>query len=786
MLSWLRRSKPASTPATSTNPPPPHRDRSSEGGADSEALRTLGNGLLKQGLVEQAMHSYRRAVELDPGNLGAWVNLGFVLNDRQEFVQAKSALQRAVELDPNSDDALYLLGIADLALGEEAAAMASFGSALAVRPDFEPCRRDLCLVHVQRGDHEAARQEAALGLAVDPRAAELHLIMGNLHRHAGELGQAITSFRTALSLQPNTAHAHANLGEALQQQGDLPEALACYQRALQLEPQMVGALLNMGLLLYRQGDLAAAVRIFQDALAVAPDHVETLSNLGAALTALHRLPEACEVLNKALCLAPTHVGSHINLGVALWERSDLDAAQASYRRALTLSPDHSAAHGNLGTVLQELGEHDAAIASYRSALSIEPDYADAQNNLLFTLNYHPDKSAQEIYAAYREYDERMGLPLRSTRRKHTNTRDATRRLKVGYVSPDFRKHSVRHFLEPLLAHHDKRLVEVFAYAELSVQDDITARYRRLVDHWVPTVGLSDEALAERIRSDGIDILIDLAGHTAKNRLGVFARKPAPVSMSWLGFNYTTGLSAIDYFLSDGASAPEGCEDLFAEQPWRLATPGYAYRPAEGMGPVSGLPAHDTGFVTFGTLTRSVRINHRSVRVWSQILHRVPRARLVVDSKNYQDEGMRSALLNKFSAHGIGPERLQIGFHSPPWDVLRGMDIGLDCFPHNSGTTLFESLFMGVPYVTLAGRPSVGRLGSSILQGVGHPEWTARSEDEYVELAVALAGDLPKLAALRAGLRAQMQASALMDEPGFARKVEAAYREMFSRWAAGSA
>jgi predicted O-linked N-acetylglucosamine transferase (SPINDLY family) len=433
-----------------------------------------------------------------------------------------------------------------------------------------------------------------------------------------------------------------------------------------------------------------------------------------------------------------------------------------------------------------MGEHDAAIECFQRALALKPDCPIAHYNLLFTLNYHPDKSAQEIFAAYREYDERVGVPLRSTWREHANSRDATKQLKVGYVSPDFRRHSVRHFLEPLLAHHDKRLVEVFSYAELSVEDDVTARYRRLVDHWVPSVGLSDEALAERIRADGIDILVDLAGHTAKNRLGVFARKPAPVSMSWLGFGYTTGLSAIDYMLTDGASAPEGSEDLFAEQPWRLATPGYAYRPAEGMGHVSALPAQERGFVTFGTLTRSVRINHRSIRVWSQILQRVPGSRLVVDSKNYQDEGMSSALLNKFSAHGIGPERLQIGFHSPPWDVLRGMDIGLDCFPHNSGTTLFESLFMGVPYVTLAGRPSVGRLGSSILHGAGHPEWIANSEDEYIDIAVALAGDLPKLAQLRAGLRAQMQASALMDEHGFARKVEAAYRQMFSRWAAGSA
>ena len=298
--------------------------------------------------------------------------------------------------------------------------------------------------------------------------------------------------------------------------------------------------------------------------------------------------------------------------------------------------------------------------------------------------------------------------------------------------------------------------------------------------------MSDEALAEQIRADGIDILVDLAGHTKGNRLLVFARKPAPVSVSWLGYGYTTGVSAIDYLLTDEASAPAGSEHLFAEAPWRLATPGYVYRPAEGMGEVSPLPALQHGQVTLGTLTRSVRINHRVVRVWAEILKRLPEARLVIDSRNYQSSEMQDALAARFAAHGIGRERLDIGFRSPPWDVLRSMDIGLDCFPHNSGTTLFESLYLGVPFVTLAGRPSVGRLGSSILEGVGHPEWIARSEEEYIEQAVALASDLPKLAGIRAKLRQEMQASPLMDEAGFARKVEDAYREMFKRWADGAA
>ncbi|NEV65427.1 glycosyltransferase, partial [Thiorhodococcus minor] len=284
-------------------------------------------------------------------------------------------------------------------------------------------------------------------------------------------------------------------------------------------------------------------------------------------------------------------------------------------------------------------------------------------------------------------------------------------------------------------------------------------------HWVDTRGLSDAALAERIRADAVDILIDLGGHTANNRLGVFARKPAPVSVSWMGYGYTTGLSAIDYFLSDAIMAPAGSEHLFAEQVWRLSAPAGVYRPRAGMGEVSALPALERGYVTFGTLSRGVRINHRVVRAWSALLARLPGSRLVVDSKDFVSEPAQRGLRERFAAHGIGAERLEIGYHSPPWEVLRGLDIGLDCFPHNSGTTLLESLYLGVPFITLAGRPSVGRAGATVLHGVGHPEWVADSEEQYVDKALDLASDLGRLASIRAGLRDALESGPWCDEAG---------------------
>lgn len=584
---------------------------------------------------------------------------------------------------------------------------------------------------------------------IDHRGAECAALIekGHAAESHGDLLSAETHYRHAIAVDTKSAAGHMNLGNALNARGMRKEALQHYERAVEMDPNHASANYNLGLALLGIGEARRAEPLFR-----------------AAVNLRQPFPQAW-----------------VGLALAQEAHGALAAAVESYRAALRQTPDFAEGYSNLGCALQEMGEHDAAIENLVRSIELDPGYSDAQNNLLFTLNYHPDKDANDIFSAYRAYDERFGQPLRNVWQEHLNTADSSRRLKVGYVSPDFRMHTVRHFLEPLLANHNKGKFEIFGYAELESEDAMTARYRAYLDHWIPTVGLDDEALAGRIRSDGIDILVDLAGHTSKNRLGTFARKPAPVSLSWLGFGYTTGLSAIDYLLTDEASAPVGSEELFSEQPWRLAAPAFAYRPAEGMGDVSELPALKNGTVTFGTLTRAVRINRHTVAAWSQVLRQVPGSRLVIDSVTFRDESVRARLISDFASHGIDPQRLAIGYHSPPWDVLRGIDIGLDCFPHNSGTTLFETLYMGLPYVTLAGRPSVGRLGSSILMGVGHPEWIARTEDEYVELAVALASDLPRLAALRAGLRTEMQASPLMDEPGFAHKVEAAYREMFRRW-----
>lgn len=603
------------------------------------------------------------------------------------------------------------------------------------------------LVYHQSGRLADAEALYRRVLAAEPRHADSVHLLGVIAFQMGQVVAAVDLIGKAIRIKGNVASYYSNLGNALQQLGRFDEALAAYDAALRIKP----------------------------------DFVEALSNRGNALKELGRLADALASLDSALRLRPNYAEGISNRGNVLQELGRLDEALASFDISLRLNPNFAEALFNRGNALKDLGRLDDALVSYEAALRIKPDYAAAFHNLLFALNYHPDKTAEEINAAYAEYDRRFGAPHRIAPRRYGNAPAAGRRLKIGYVSPDFRQHSSRFFLEPLVANHDRAAFELFAYAALGKEDAVTERYKGYFENWIPTTGIDDDALCARIRADKIDILVDLAGHTAKNRLGVFARKPAPVSVSWLGYASTTGLRSIDYLLIDPVSAPPGSEPLFAETPWRLETPAYVFRPAEGMGPEGELPALRRGFVTFGTLTRAVRINGHTVRVWAQILKAVPQSRLTIDSFSFGDAKACEALAARFAAEGIARERLDIGYHSPPWDVLRSIDIGLDCFPHNSGVTLFETLYMGVPYVTLAGRPSVGLIGSSILEGVGHPEWIARSEDEYLDIAVRLARDLSTLARIRSKLRAEMESRPIMDERGFAARVEVAYRQMFEKW-----
>lgn len=574
--------------------------------------------------------------------------------------------------------------------------------------------------------------------------------------------------------------AQANKMQELMRQGAFLQAEPLARKLTQISPAFIDAWEVLVACLFNTNQLddalAAALRMTQ----MAPADYRTFVLLGICLARVDRTSEAINTTRRAVELAPHKAHAHSALGDALNAERRYNESKLAHEDALQREPMHRKSLLNLCKVLIDAGDIVAAEHAARNAVNAFPDSATAYSNLLFAANYSPHRTAESLFHVYQECDRQLFQPLRAKWRPHGNPRHTDRKLKIGYVSPDFRKHSANGFVELLFSHHDRNAFELTAYAELVTEDEVTARFKIYFDHWVPTSKLTDADLAEQIRADGIDILIDLAGHTQGNRLGVFARKPAPVSLTWMGYGYTTGMSAIDYIVMDDAMAPAGSDTLFAEKVWRLTT-SCAYRPNSGMGEVSELPALTGQTITFGTLSRAIRINYRTIRTWAAILQRVPNARLVVDSGSYRDTVMCDALAAQFAAHGISRDRLEIGYHSPPWDVMRQIDIGLDCFPHNSGTTLVEFIYMGVPYLTLADRPSVGRLGSSILKSVGHPELICHTEEEYVDKAVALASDLPALARIRENLRQAMHDSVLMDEAGFTQEFETGLKKMYTQW-----
>lgn len=749
--------------------------------AASQALQ-VGIEHHQAGRLPQAEALYRQILETAPEHADALHYSGLIAFQSGASQTAIELIGRALAINPEDAFAHCNMGNALLELKRPDDALICFDHALRLKPDFtEACyNRGGALLDLERYDEAVDCNDRVIQLKPDLAAA--HINKGKALLELERYEEALVCNQRALQLRPGDALTHNNLGKVLQAMERFDEAITSYRNALSCCPGDAEAHNHLGSVFHCKGEFDAAIDSYRTALAWKPDFAEAYNNLGLALQHQGKLADAMSCYRSALSHKPDYVKAHCNLGSIFQAQGELDAAIDSYRKALALRADFAEAYSNLGFALQAQGKLDEALDCARQALRIKPDYVEAHSNLLFGLNYHPELSAEAIFAEYRRWNEQHARPLRQNR-PYANQRDPMSKVRIGYVSPDLRRHSARHFIEPLLARHDKTRFEVFAYAQVPIEDDVSARFKTYVDRWRNTCGISDAEMDAQIRSDGIDILVDLAGHTYGNRLLVFARKPAPIQVSWLGYGYTTGLDAIDYLLADREFAPPGNDPLFSEKLVRLPR-WTAYRPQEDIGETTPLPAQKTGSISFGSLSRTVRINHRVIRTWAAILQRVPGSRLIVNSGDLRSAGMRANIRERFAECGITAERLELGYQSPPWDVLGKIDIGLDCFPHNSGTTLFENLYLGIPFITLADRPSVGRIGATILTAVGHPEWIAASEQEYIEKAMALAADIGKLAVLRAGLRSEMAASSLMDEKALACSIEEAYLTMWRRWCEG--
>ena len=625
---------------------------------------------------------------------------------------------------------------------------------------------------------------------------------------AGEVAQRMTS------AYPADAFGWKALGAALWQQGRLEDALDPMLRAVELAPNDVDAINNLGAAVDDYGLTAHAERLYRRALAIAPEHVETLNNLGDHLCQRSRFEEARRILEHALTVLPDYAKAHNNLGCvlraigatdlaldhlhraleiepdypqalinlanALQDKNQLTAAERALRRALELCPNDALALNNLGNVLTLIGRAEEAESALRRALALKPDYLDAYSNLLFTLNYSDRGTPQQRLAEARAYGERIARRANAYTSWRVEERPA--KLRIGLVSGDLRSHPVGFFLAAVLDHLSRLDVELFAYPTQAREDALTDRLRQSCRAWHPLYGLADADAAQLIHNDAIHVLIDLAGHTAGNRLPVFAYKPAPVQVSWLGYFATTGVAQIDYLLADPTGVPEEDHGQFTEAIRYLPDTRLCFSVPDLDIEINELPAIKNGHITFGSFQNLAKANDRVLAVWARIMAALPDSTLRWQCKQFGDAEIVDATLARLERHGIARARVALRAATTRDAYLAAhhdIDLILDTFPYTGGTTTCEALWMGVPTLTLRGNNMLSRQGASLLKAAGLPEWIANSIDDYTMKASSHARRLEQLGILRSRLRDQIKGSPLFDAKRFARRLAEVSRGMWS-------
>ena len=678
----------------------------------------------------------------------------------------------------------------------------------------------LCaLAAAQTGRRELALELLQRSIAGNPAEASTHAHLGELLATSGRSEEAVTCYERALARLPGDADVMRNLGVALRQLHRHEEARGWFERAVACQPDFVLAHHSLGLLLVHLGKGDEALGAFERTVQLGPEFVPGLKNLAAMLVARRRTAEARPLLERALALDPNDADTHNNYGTLVGERSETETALRHFARAVELRPTNHVALDNLGSTLRKVGRNQEARECLERAVALQPGYASAWNNLgslyrhlgrydegmecnrkavaadptsavfhsdlVLATYYHPGSGTQGVRAELERWNARHIAPLAGRRQPHTNDRNPERPLRVGYVSSDFCVHVTSSFTVALLEAQRSERVETHGYASVPKPDEVTRRLRRAADAWHDVLALSDAEMAEQVRADRIDILVDLSMHTARSRLVAFGYKPAPVQVTWLAFAGSTGVESMDYRLTDWQMDPADADESWSvELPVRLPDVWCCYKAPGETPPVAPLPAMRNGFVTFGSLNNFVKVNAPTLRRWALALRAVPRSRLLMLA---EEEEARAWTLSVLGAEGIDAERVEFVGRQDYQGYLHTfdrIDVGLDPLPFNGMTTTCDGLWMGVPVLSLPGEMPASRAGLSLMHVVGLGAWVARDEEEYARKAVELTANPAKLWRLRTGLRRRMEASALCDAGRFARNVEAAYRGMWRRWCEG--
>jgi protein O-GlcNAc transferase len=655
-------------------------------------------------------------------------------------------------------------------------------------------------------------------LKIFPKDPEIHNNLGVMLQKIGKIEEAELSFREAISLKSNYAEAYGNLGNAIIELGKLEEAEILCRKAISIKSDYAEGHNNLGITLQRMFKLEQAADSYKKAISLKPDYAEAYSNLGNTMGLLGKIEEAEIICKKAITLKKDFPDFHNNLGNILKMQNKLKEAEQSYIQAISLKSDYAEAHSNLGnimkdqgklveaefyckqainlkshlpeahnnlgTTLQKMGNLEEALKHYRKGISLKPDFSECHSNKNLCLNYFQGISNQYIFEQHLEFGKQFDKLRKILNLNFSNKKYSKKNLRVGYVSGDFREGSIAYFFEMLLLHHDPKKVKTFCYYNDFILDETTTRLKELSTHWRSIFNLSDNDVIKIIRNDEIDILVDLSGHTAKNRLLVFAYKPAPIQITWLGYPNTTGLSAIDYRFTDIISDPIGkSEKFYSEKLYRLDNNFLCYKGDQTISFNNIPPNKSSNYITFGSFNNFSKITSNVIKTWSVILKNIPKSRLILKSPQLNKNV--KFYLDIFEKEGVNRDRIEfierIDSSSDHLQLYNKIDISLDTFPYNGTTTTFESLWMGVPVITLRGNSHVSRVGASILTNLEFTDFIADDIKSYINLASDIISNLDKLEIIRQNLRKKMQNSQLCDGSLFAQNVEHAYQKMWSKF-----
>jgi predicted O-linked N-acetylglucosamine transferase (SPINDLY family) len=698
------------------------------------------------------------------------------------LAQAQAGYIEILKKHPNHFDALHMLGVSEHQSGNSQSAERLLKQGLLVNPQSAAARYALGVIlsALQRNDEALACYDDLIALT--PDFVDAHMKRGLLLSRLGRFAEAITSYDNAIAIDPQHLDALINKGEALHHLGRFDDAIACYDRILTVQPTHFAALVDRGCAFKDLGRANEAIAEFDRALTLAPDNTTILINRGETRLSLKQNSEALEDFDRVISINPNLALGWLGRANVLMLGKKVSEALEACQRAAAIEPNSTKALTQIGQCHALLGNAEEAVSFFDRTLAIKPDDDIALQSRIFSLDFSSGDDALRQAARY-EWWRRIGAKIAARHPPHhENELDPGRRIVLGYVSGDFRHHSAARAFRPVLTNHDKSQFEVICYSTSPTEDDVTGSFRRVADRWRDVVQWSDDQLADGIRTDRVDILIDLSGHTRGNRLRVFARKPAPIQVTAWGHGSGTGMPTMDYLFTDPVSVPPEACDLFAEQIYHLPC-SFIIEPPPLQLRVCEPPVTSNGYVTYGVFTRASRLSNAAIELWARILRSDAASRLIVKDRLLDDVSIQTRLLENLAAHGVTPDRVRLMGSTSREEHLaayRHVDIGLDPFPHGGGVSTWESLYMGVPVVTKMGHSQSTRVGGAILSAIDMSDWIASNDDQYVDIALQSTPD--RLRTIRNNLPDLI--GARCSAASYTAAAETAYRTMWEKYCAG--